>query len=381
VANQTQLQNKFRRPFSRDRLKRKAIEKIIDDRHGTVPDTDDADLYVGAVATCFVRIARESGRLPKPAAIAWWCEKWAPRFTETEQAAILDKAINNFWNLRTDDDWGRLLRLSDADRTRLQIRSIGSYDVDRAARLKRCRTKRHERDRLRAAENRRTKGAVPRNMSLARTKPWEQLGISRATFMRRRKAQGIETNSSPHPSSLSVNDELVSRSSSSSDSARAVAEIKPAGDASNNQRISEPSLKVSLLMKGPTAEPIPVTTRAESPVSDKPPPSVAKAVEIARQHSGGMPAKRAKRLFDRFWPGYIKAKVAFRIRYYGQFKPDKDLRDWPSAFRAMLDREAAVAERYQNRRRKWKRDRADRPPPQAIDRGRRRAIYVAESAY
>jgi hypothetical protein len=190
------------------------------DRHGIVPDTDDADIYVGAAATCFARIARESGKLPRLDAIAWWCEKWAPHFTEADQAEILDKAINNFWILRTDDDWGRLLRLSDADRTRLQIRTIGSYDVDRNARVKRCRAKKRERNRLRDAEKRRAKGAVPRDQylaaSLSKAKPWESMGISRRTFERRRKAAAtIDASPSPHPSYLSVSGALASRSAES----------------------------------------------------------------------------------------------------------------------------------------------------------------------
>jgi len=40
---------------------------------------------------------------------------------------ILDQVLDDHSPLGTDDDWGRLLRLSDAERTRLGITTIGSY--------------------------------------------------------------------------------------------------------------------------------------------------------------------------------------------------------------------------------------------------------------
>ena len=206
VLNQTQLQNRFdrqhRRPFSRNRLRRRDIEKIIDDRHGIVPETDDADIYLIAAATCFGRITRESGKRPTHEVFAIWCEKWAPHFGDAEQADILDHALDNH-SLRADDDWGRLLRLSDAERTRLGITTIGSYDVDRKARVKRSAARKREQKRLRTAEKRRANGAIPRDVyeaqSLARTKPWESMGISQRTYMRR-KAATVGTGVCPHPS-------------------------------------------------------------------------------------------------------------------------------------------------------------------------------------
>lgn len=34
------------------------------------------------------------------------------------------------------------------------------------------------------------------------------------------------------------------------------------------------------------------------------------------------------RTLDRFWPGYSNSKLETAIRYDGQFKPDRELRDW-----------------------------------------------------
>jgi hypothetical protein len=70
-------------------------------------------------------------------------------------------------------------------------------------------------------------------------------------------------------------------------------------------------------------------------------------------------------MLERFWPGYARSKVKTAIKYYGSFKPDRDLRDWKLAFRARLDNEATANDRYRVRRRKWKQNRPadkDRKP-------------------
>jgi hypothetical protein len=102
------------------------------------------------------------------------------------------------------------------------------------------------------------------------------------------------------------------------------------------------------------------TTRATSPaVSGKPPPGVIdEAVEMARQHPRYcLPTNRPtiQRMVERFWPGHIKRAVTTAIRYYGSFKPERDLH-WISGFRSELDKEAAAIDRHTERRRKWKRD-------------------------
>jgi hypothetical protein len=51
-----------RKHFSRARKRLREIERIIKDRHGHVPATDDADRYLGSVANCFRKIAADRGR-------------------------------------------------------------------------------------------------------------------------------------------------------------------------------------------------------------------------------------------------------------------------------------------------------------------------------
>ncbi|KRR26481.1 hypothetical protein CQ14_03060 [Bradyrhizobium lablabi] len=202
------------RLYSRAGHRLREIERLIKHRHGTLPDTDDADVYLVPVARCFIKILRDKG----PAAtapeisdrLALWCGRWAPNITAGQIAGVVDEALDNP-RFDRDDDLGAALRLTYAERRRLKLKTIGSYDINRAGRQRLAKDRKRERDRLRAAEKRLANGALPRAVyeaqSLSRARPWEQLGISRATFMRRRKKASeagipLETSASPHPSSI-----------------------------------------------------------------------------------------------------------------------------------------------------------------------------------
>jgi hypothetical protein len=173
-----------------------------------VPVTDDADMYLTPVALSFRDLSREKGKIPSvetiAASLAFWCSNgWAAHVDRIECLTIARRAQSS--PSLKPDGLGLQLRLSDADRTRLNIRTIGSYDVDKKSREQRRRIQKLERDRLRAAERRRALGAIPREQYLAasfsKTKPWESMGISRSTFMRRRKKQ---RETSPSPIILSI---------------------------------------------------------------------------------------------------------------------------------------------------------------------------------
>jgi hypothetical protein len=171
------------------------IERIIRDRHGTVPDTDDADTYIMSAALCLRQIAIDRGCAPTPehitGQIEFWCKQWAPDYREIP--ALVARVCKSKRNgIGKADQIAKKLRLSDADRTRLGIRTIGSYDVDKRAREKRRAARKRDRDRENARLKRGAKGAMPRDQWLAsrlsQIKPWAELGISRRTYERRRKA-------------------------------------------------------------------------------------------------------------------------------------------------------------------------------------------------
>src|SRR5690348_15716245 len=132
------------------------------------------------------------------------------------------------------------------------------------------------------------------------------------------------------------------------------------------------------------APPVPPTgtTRAVSPPI--PPPPLAEAVEIVRKVSKSGHAcfmrlsahpRAVPRMLERFWPGYVRGKVATAIRVYGSFKPERDLMDWTLSFRLELEREGDAINRFFERRKKWEQNRKDndhrREREQLADRGAR----------
>jgi hypothetical protein len=112
-----------------------------------------------------------------------WLSLWAPWMNDAPEltAKVLSKPLR--WSA---DKLGAKLGLTDADRTRLKIFTIGAIDCSKAQRGRR-RTKAKENRRV---AKRRAAGAVARAEyeaeSLSKTKPWETLGISRRTWERRR---------------------------------------------------------------------------------------------------------------------------------------------------------------------------------------------------
>jgi hypothetical protein len=90
--------------------------------------------------------------------------------------------------LKVTSDWlGKQLNVDADTRDRLRIWQIGAVDLDAAGRKERTRERRRQRDRERKMAQR---GRQPRadwlaEHSVSQTKPWEMMGISRATYYRR----------------------------------------------------------------------------------------------------------------------------------------------------------------------------------------------------
>jgi hypothetical protein len=83
----------------------------------------------------------------------------------------------------TADKLGQRLRLTDADRSRLDITTIGGFDCLKAKR----KTRRKHKDAARHRKLRAKDGAKPHAMSEARLMPWLDLGISESTYRRRKR--------------------------------------------------------------------------------------------------------------------------------------------------------------------------------------------------
>jgi hypothetical protein len=171
-------------PFSLPRARVAEITKLVKDRHGGLPDTDDNVVYVEHVAWHLVDHCQD---------LAWSIEQWGYRvggakLTHAKIERIVRKVQSRPFRFRADA-LGKRLGVTDEERTRLGLKTIGACDVCKRQRTARRKAKHRERQRLR----RRTQGVRPREQYLAaalsRTKPWEKEGISRRTWERRRKRE------------------------------------------------------------------------------------------------------------------------------------------------------------------------------------------------
>jgi hypothetical protein len=168
----------------RDHRRFSELEKIYRRRYGTALPDDDAgreDFEIAAHHLSFLRWDQERH-------IQIWAAKWCPWLLGDDVKAAIDRIAANPHKFSAAT-LGKLLRLTDAERTALGITTIRAIDVSWAEMVAR----RRRRDRQYRAKRRLAKRAS-RPASLNQTKPWEAEGISRATWYRRRKAAG-ETNS------------------------------------------------------------------------------------------------------------------------------------------------------------------------------------------
>jgi hypothetical protein len=154
------------------------LEVLFSERYkGELPE-DDAGLDDLAIA--FNHIAYLDGEVIEH--MTAWAAKWAP-WLRGRQCRELAERIAAAPRKYTARVLGDLLRLTDEERFRLGIRTIRSIDP---AETPKDRKRRLDRERIRALRAKAKAETGPKP-----PKPpaeWEVLGISRATFYRRRKA-------------------------------------------------------------------------------------------------------------------------------------------------------------------------------------------------
>ncbi|QND14269.1 hypothetical protein HB775_10560 [Rhizobium leguminosarum bv. trifolii] len=162
------------------------IEKLIRHRHGDiVPEADDALIYVEVMAgLALVEFKEEFVEV-----VLGWAARWLPWAGKAEiEEVIYERTKLRFSDLSADA-LGHAL--SYAERSALDIRTIGAFDVPKRKRAKLQKEKRRQRDQARKEEQRRAAGGLSRADYLANSfsqaRPWEAFGISRRTWERRGK--------------------------------------------------------------------------------------------------------------------------------------------------------------------------------------------------
>lgn len=146
------------------------LTRWLDDVNGA-----GVELEPGDISYRLVRIfAHHLGVLPDaPRRITSWIEVYSPWVSLRDRERLIREVLECpiKWSA---DKLAWKLRLSDAVRSRLKIKTIGAIDLTKAQRLARRKGKRAERDRQRRPRKRQPVG-----------KPWITAGLSRATWYRR----------------------------------------------------------------------------------------------------------------------------------------------------------------------------------------------------
>lgn len=199
---------RHRRPITYNPTSRRLreLERIIAARHGSALDTDDADTYLEPVAQTLRRIYENKNGFATTAHVLDRLQVWAEVRTPQVSTGMLQEAAREAMQrprMDTADVLAVRLNLTYAERTRLQITTIGACDLNKAGRIRKRKERKRARDRARAAAKRKERGVVARTIylaqSLTRARPWEAKGISRRTYYRQ-LARAIGT--SPSPSNL-----------------------------------------------------------------------------------------------------------------------------------------------------------------------------------
>jgi hypothetical protein len=169
-------------------------------------------------------------------------EQWLKRHAGWMDASTRDYILRlgPYWY--SPQSLGDRLELYDEGRERCRAWSIEAIDVNEEQR----RMINKEKDRKRKENRRRKDGAMPREQSLSRTKPWEAEGISRSTWERRRR-KARDANSSGPSLIYSTKDELASSSQPQGTVLPLVAPAKPQRRRPSGQDTSRPAQRDNVI--------------------------------------------------------------------------------------------------------------------------------------
>ena len=173
-------------------LRLKELSRLFKDRYGgeLLPNDDAGQDDLEIFAHHLAQLTNPRGRILS-------CIELRAPWMKPAEAELFVKSILSTRSRLTADRLAQRLGLTMDDRMRLRIGTIGAIDCDRASREK----ARRARSRTASKKRRAAAGATARERSRTRTKPWNDMGVSRATWYRRRKDHIHET-SSAHQSNI-----------------------------------------------------------------------------------------------------------------------------------------------------------------------------------
>lgn len=172
-----------------------SIGALIQGRHGGPCDTDDGEMYYSAAVRMQVMrwaAMTDDGRNPRDLNSQAWAQEHCPKLAadrprawfEDQERRILEELGAKHATVPAADDIARDLNIRHAEVVQFKLRSVGA--VDRDARQREVERRRADVKR-KALERRKNGDVMPRNESMAQTKPWLALNppISRATYYRK----------------------------------------------------------------------------------------------------------------------------------------------------------------------------------------------------
>ncbi|MBG6209238.1 hypothetical protein IWQ49_003909 [Labrenzia sp. EL_126] len=193
-----------KRKFHQTLFRLREIDKLLTHRHGqTIPDTDDVEWIVPPIAALFRVEAVVPGGIFETDEQAFvnfmrWLKRWVPSASR-EFGLLVWSQVSDCRHRPKADDLADALGVTLAERTFLNLTQIGACDVTTEKRKAIAKERKKTKDRLAKQEKRRKAGAIPRAQyeaeSISRKKPWQEAGVSRATYYRRKAKQaGFDAN-------------------------------------------------------------------------------------------------------------------------------------------------------------------------------------------
>jgi hypothetical protein len=183
IERRYNAEKRERTPVSLAILRQHELQRLFGSRYGHVLPDDDAGRDDALIMAHHLAGSRDAERR-----ISRWLGLWAPWMGPIEVTSLVAKVVAK--PLRwTADKLGTRLNLSELERGNLRITTIGPVGVTKAERA----ALRRYRARIRENQRRRSAGAKPRAdyeaNSVSRNKPWESLGMSRASRYRAGKPE------------------------------------------------------------------------------------------------------------------------------------------------------------------------------------------------
>lgn len=171
-------------PFDINKQRLAEIVALIQHRHGGAADTDDADAYLRGALPHILAAAGGPGSPLYVERALRWCANCTPCIPDEEAREMIREAeraaVERRRSFLRADSLANLLRLTNAERSFLGIRTIGAVDRGKRQRA----ADRKAADRAYQAAKRAAGGATPQKASKSKLQPWKRAGMSRAKWYR-----------------------------------------------------------------------------------------------------------------------------------------------------------------------------------------------------